>query len=102
MQINTIQFDNLVAEAKAKASSQPAWVHAIEKAAEQIHSNPYIELLDNGDVILLSASSGQIYRINGKCASEDGQPCKGYRFNKGVCYHRSLKRLIELYQKAAN
>ena len=43
--------------------------------------------------MMISESSGQIYRINGRCEGEDGKPCKGHQFNHGICYHRALKRL---------
>jgi len=53
--------------------------------------------MDNGDALIVSESSGQIYRVNGRCEGEDGKPCKGYQFNHGICYHRALKRLATRY-----
>ncbi|MCI0338816.1 MAG: hypothetical protein L0226_14670 [Acidobacteria bacterium] len=100
MQINLIQLERTVAEAKAKAANHPAWVRAIERAAQVLRENPYIELLENGDVLFLSATSNTLYQINGKCAAENGQPCKGYTYNNGVCYHRAIKQLIVRYLEA--
>jgi hypothetical protein len=48
---------------------------------------------------LLSATSNTLYQINGKCAAENGEPCKGYTYNNGICYHRALKQLIVLYNE---
>jgi hypothetical protein len=33
--------------------------------------------MDNGDALMVSEASGQIYRINGRCEGEEGKPCKG-------------------------
>jgi len=83
--------------AKAAASAHPAWVRAISKAADVLLSDPYVEIIDNGDALMVSESSGQIYRVNGRCEGEDGKPCKGNQFNHGICYHRALKRLATRY-----
>jgi len=77
----------------AADSAHPTWVRAISKAADVLLSNPYVEVMDNGDALIVSESSGQIYLINGRCEGEVGKPCKGYQFNHGICYHRALKRL---------
>jgi hypothetical protein len=92
----------IVETAKAAASPHPAWGRAISKAADVLLSNPYVEVMDNGDVLIVSVSSGQIYQVNGRCEGEDGKPCKGYKFNHGICYHRALKRLATRYAKRAN
>jgi len=100
MTLNQVQFAQVVETAKAAAASSPAWVRAITKAADVLLSNPYVELMDNGDVLMVSETSSQIYTVNGKCEGEDGQPCKGYQYNKGVCYHRALKQLVIRYREA--
>jgi hypothetical protein len=100
MNINQAKFNEVVASAKAKAAGHPAWVRAIDKAADVLLNNPYVEILDNGDVLMVSETSSQLYTVNGKCAGENGQPCKGYQFNKGVCYHRALKQLAVRYREA--
>ena len=58
--------------------------------------------MDNGDALIVSESSGQIYRVNGRCKGEVGKPCKGYLLNDGICYHRALKRLATRYAERAN
>ena len=100
MQINLIQLELTVETAKAKAANSPSWLRAIERAAQVLRENPYVEVLENGDVLLLSATSNTLYQINGRCTAENGQPCKGYTYNNGVCYHRCLKRLVDLYNGA--
>ena len=86
----------------AAASAQPAWVRAMRKAADVLQSNPYVEVMDNGDVLIVFESCGQIYLVNGRCEGGDGKPCNGYRFNHGICYHRASKRLAPRYAERAN
>jgi len=72
------------------------------KAADALLSNPYVEVMDNGDVLIVSESSGQIYQVNGRCEGEVGKPRKGYQFNHGICYHRALKRPVTRCAERAN
>ena len=58
--------------------------------------------MDNGEALIVFESSGQIYRVNGRCEGEVGKPCKGYQFNHGICYHRALKLLATRYVERAN
>ena len=71
------------------------------KAADVLLSNPYIEVMDNGDVLIVFESRGQIYLVNGRCEGGDGKPCNGYRFNHGICYYRASKRLAPRYAERA-
>jgi hypothetical protein len=90
--LNQVQFAQPVEAAKIRAVNSPAWIHAISKAADVLLSNPYVEVTDNGDALMVPESGGKINRVDGRCEGEDGKPCKGYQFNHGICYHRALKR----------
>ena len=80
----------VVATAKASASAYPRWIKAIDKAAVELATNPYIAMVD-GDLIIAS-ESGAVYHVNGVCdcqAGSFGQPC----------YHRAAKRLLKRYNE---
>ncbi len=81
-----------VCKAKAAAKGETSWVRAIEKAAEQVHDNPYISETENG-LLVLSATGGEIYHANGKCQ------CKAYA--RGMaCWHRAAAKLVKRYREA--
>lgn len=90
--LNLVLFFAVVNAAKAKAAGQAAWVRAIERAAEQIHDNPYIA--EDGDALLIqSATSNEIYRANGVCQ------CKAYKRDM-PCWHRAAAQLVKRYREA--
>ncbi len=107
MTLNTIKLTEVVTKAKRTIQNnislsrieKAVWNRSITKAEEVLLSNPFIYLQDDGDVLMLSTSSNQLYVINGKCIDEKGHSCKGYSMT-GVCYHRTVKRLLERYQQA--
>jgi hypothetical protein len=89
---NLVLFFAVVNAAKAKAAGQAAWVRAIERAAEQIHDNPYIA--EDGDALLIQSATGnEIYRANGTCQ------CKAYNRNM-PCWHRAAAQLVKRYREA--
>jgi hypothetical protein len=91
MQINLIQLERTVETAKVKAASHPAWLRAIEKAAEQLISNPYISEQDNG--LLILGTTGNIYHSNGTCQCEASR--------RGMaCWHRAAAQLVKRYNEA--
>lgn len=94
--LNLKQFETVVTEAKAKAANNPSWVRAIVKAETELLTNPYWSF-DGHFLTILSATSDTIYRINGCCADERQNRCKGAEFNNNCCYHRAMKRLIVRY-----
>jgi hypothetical protein len=108
MTLNSQKLSQVVTKAKEQIKRNPklsriekaAWTRSITKAEEQLLSNPYIHVMDNGDVLMLSLSSGQTYTVNGKCVDEKGHSCKGYEMT-GLCYHRTVKRLLERYQQSS-
>lgn len=92
MFINHEIFNQVVNEAMAKAAHSTRWQNAIRRAADEIESNPYLSLQDDG-LLILSSTSGEIYKSNGVCqcrAFANGQPCK----------HRAMYRLVQLYNEA--
>jgi hypothetical protein len=93
MTLNLIQLAAVtaVAMAKAQATNQRAWVRAIEKAAEQLASNPYIAEQDGG--LLILSYSGETYHANGACQ------CKAY-LNGRPCWHRAAAQLVKRYREA--
>lgn len=82
----------VVAQAKDKASAYSRWINAIERAAVELESNPYIEALDD-HTLLIGSESGEVYTANGACG------CTAYQF-KQACWHRSAARLYKLYLEA--
>lgn len=90
MQINSVKFNELVNEAKAKAAGQPAWVRAIEKAAEGLQGGWIVTEL--ADCLLITTESGETYRANSVCQ------CRAYRYGK-PCRHRAAAQLWKRYQE---
>jgi hypothetical protein len=79
----------VVNSAKLTAANDRRWLRAIDKAAEQLETNPYVEALDD-HTLLIGSPSGQTYTANGSCqcvAFQQGQPC----------YHRAAARLYQRY-----
>jgi hypothetical protein len=91
MTLNTTQLEQVIETAKAKAASHPAWLRAIEKAAEQLISNPYIS--ETGDGLLILGTTGNIYHSNGTCGCE--------ALKRGIaCWHRAAAQLIKRYYES--
>lgn len=90
MQINLSILEAVVTDAKAKAAGNQRWLNAIDRAMEELITNPYVDYRD-GVLLVLSPTSGTIYEVTeGICfcaAFWAGKPCK----------HRAQKRLIERY-----
>lgn len=93
MTLNQIILETVTAAAaaKAQAANQPAWVRAIEKAAEQLITNPYICEHDGG--LLMLSYSGETYHANGACQ------CRAYA-NGRPCWHRAAAQLVKRYREA--
>jgi hypothetical protein len=106
MTLNSIKLNQTVEKAKRQIREnrnlsrieKSAWLRSVTKAEEVLRSNPYISVMDSGDVLMLSPTSNQLYVINGKCIDEKGHSCMGYQ-TSGLCYHRTLKRLLQLHQE---
>jgi SWIM zinc finger len=94
MQLNITQLEQVIETAKAKAANSPRWLAAIEKAAEQLISNPYISEVDDHSLLIASASGNDIYISNGVCQ------CKAFEF-KQPCWHRAAVQLVKRYREAS-
>ena len=90
--INLVLFLAVVEAAKAKAAGNASWIRAIDKAAEQIRTNPYI--CEDGDGLMIQSATGsEVYHANGACQ------CKA--FTKGMaCWHRAAAQLVKRYRQA--
>jgi hypothetical protein len=91
LSLDTAILATVVATAKRNAASQPRWVHAIDRAASELASNPYIELA--GDHLLIGSPSGNSYDVNGTCQ------CRAFEVSK-PCWHRAAKQLLVRYRQA--
>ncbi len=88
--INSVKLDRVIEAAKAKAANSPSWLRAIDRAAEQLRSNPYIA--DQGDGLLILSTSGEFYHANGVCQ------CKAFHHGM-ACWHRAAAQLIKRYNE---
>jgi len=91
--VNLTKLETVVAEAKAKAAGSTSWLKAIDRAAEEIVTNPYIHF-ENDHALIKSATSDKIYVANGDCQ------CSAFTYNKGICKHRAIARLLKRYYEA--
>lgn len=92
LHLHTDTLNKVIATAKTNAAGDQRWVNAIDRAAELLVNNPYVEALDD-HTLLIGSESGKVYSSNGVCqckAFENGQPCK----------HRAAARLYTRYLEA--
>ncbi len=89
--LNADTLNKVVATALTSAASQPRWINAIERAATELASNPYIEI--QGDHLLIGSPSGNSYESNGVCQ------CQAYLLGNKPCWHRAAHRLLIRYQQ---
>jgi hypothetical protein len=90
MQINLIQLERTVETASGKAAAHPSWLRAIDKAAEQLISNPYIAEPEDG--LLILSHSGETYPANGVCQ------CRAFAHDM-PCWHRAAAQLVKRYKE---
>lgn len=91
MNFNLTILEMVTETAKAKAAGNASWLRAIEKAAEQLVTNPYISEHDGG--LLILSYSNETYHANGACQ------CKAYA--RGMaCWHRAAAKLVKRYREA--
>jgi hypothetical protein len=93
MTLNQPKFNEVAKAAKSRTNDK-RWRNAIDSAVAGVVSGWWIvtELYDS---VVITTETGKTYRVNGVCqcrAFELGQPCK----------HRSLYRLIQLYNETVN
>lgn len=95
----TINFDKLEQVAQNAISTLETsqrldakrWGSAIKKAVAELENNPFWQFSD-GEMIILSETSGEIYQPNGKCG------CRAFAENK-PCKHRAMHRLLTRYSE---
>lgn len=98
MTINSqnINFDQLESIAAASIASLETsnradakrWINAIKKAVNELTINPYWNYSD-GELVMMSTTSGTTYTPNGVCQ------CISYTVHKQPCRHKASKRLLE-------
>ena len=91
MQINQVQFAQVVETAKTKAANNPRWIAAIEKVADAIINGKWI-VTELADGCLITTEKGTTYKANGVCS------CRAFEFGQ-ACRHRAAARLIALYNE---
>jgi len=91
LNLNSTTLAEVVNRAKIDAATSPRWLHAIERAVQELDWNPYIARQD--DHVLIGSPSGQSYCVNRVCqcpAFANGQPC----------WHRAAARLVQRHDEA--
>jgi len=91
LNLNQDTLNAVVTTALQSASEHPRWVRAIERAAQELVENPYIEVV--GDHLLIGSPSGNSYESNGVCQ------CHAYTNGK-ACWHRAATQLVFRYNEA--
>ncbi len=87
MILNTAIWQQVIAEAQAKASEQPRWLRAIERGAVEIERARYWSF-DGVTLTLISTTSGRRYKVDRE------HICQA---RAGICKHRAARRLIQRY-----
>lgn len=82
----------VVNSAKRAAAGSPRWINAIDRAAQELIENPYIDRDEEHGGLLIGSPSGNCYAANGVCQ------CKAFEFGR-PCWHRSAARLIQRYDE---
>lgn len=95
MNIDAARMEQVVLDAFDKVGNSRRWQTAIARAKQIIETNPYIHLMQDGTLLMLSAS-GEIYEVSqGFC------PCKAFQSHQ-PCKHRAVRQLILRYVEAAH
>lgn len=90
--LEAVAADAIAALETSNRADSRRWINAIKKGCAELQSNPFWNY-ENGELLLMSETSGEIYSPNGKCG------CISYA--KGnPCRHRSQKRLLDIYAEA--
>jgi hypothetical protein len=89
MNFNQAKFAAVVAQAKAGTNDR-RWLAAIDRAAAGIASGWWI-VTELADCVAVTTECGKTY-----FASDDACQCRAFELGQ-PCKHRSLARLIEMY-----
>lgn len=87
-------LSQVVSKALADAAAHPRWINAINRAFQEIDSNPWIERNPEGHGLIIGSPSGTCYSANGVCS------CEAYTRGKQACWHRAAARLVRLHDEA--
>lgn len=90
VQENDQLFNQVIEEAiqqtnRSNFSNKSRWINAINKGAKELRENPNVSF-DGHIMILQSATSNEIYTVNGDCQ------CTAFT-KETPCRHRAAKRL---------
>lgn len=91
MRFNPTKFAAVVAAAKAKTTDK-RWLAAIDNAAAGIVSGWWI-VTELADCVAITTERGETY-----FASDDACQCRAFELGQ-PCKHRTLARLIEMYNE---
>ncbi len=92
LSLDTNTLAAVVTSAKQSAADSPRWLTAIERAARELESNPYIEVVDD-HTLLIGSASGGVYTSNGTCQ------CTAFQYGQ-PCFHRAAARIYQRYTEA--
>ena len=96
IEVNQEQFAQVVQRAFDATQHHRLWQMAIIRARQIVETNPFVELMDDGTLLMLSESN-QIYEH----ITDAFSPCTA--FGKGQpCKHRALYRLIQRYGETSH
>jgi hypothetical protein len=93
LNLNCTILSQVVSKALADAVAHPRWVNAINRAFQEIDSNPWIERNAEGHGLIIGSPSGTVYSANGVCQ------CEAYAHGR-ACWHRAAARLVRLHDEA--
>jgi len=88
LNLNATTLAAVVEKATHDAAAHQRWVNAIQRAADELDSNPWIE---RGELhgLVIGSPSGRLYSANGVCG------CEAYTFGR-PCWHRAAARIVRL------
>lgn len=86
-------LSQVVSKALADAAGHPRWTNAINRAFQEVDSNPWIERAADGHGIIIGSPSGKLYSANGTCQ------CEAFTYGR-ACWHRAASRLVRLHDEA--
>lgn len=92
LNLNSSTLDQVIRSAKRAVADDSRWLHAIERAAAELESNPWVAR--DGGALLVSSPSGQLYTASGGACQ-----CSAYAYGR-PCWHRAAARLVQRHDQA--
>jgi hypothetical protein len=90
--LNNDILQQIISKALTDAAAYPRWINAINRAADELANNPYIERDSEHGGLLIGSSSGNVYIANGTCQ------CTAFEMNN-PCWHRAAARIVRRYDE---